>query len=264
MTEALDKPTSPEANSGTEEHDAAVDNAEMSFLEHLLELRSRILRSLLAVVVLFVPIYAFDAEVYRFVAEPLNNALPEGSSMIATGVAAVFVTPFKLSIYCAIYLAMPFILHQVWAFVAPGLYLREKKFALPLLISSIVLFYAGIAFVYYLVFPLVFGFFAGIGPDIAPMMPDISQYLDFALKLFLAFGLAFEIPIATILIAWTGISDAESMAKKRPYVVLGCFVVGMLLTPPDVISQILLAIPCWLLFELGVFGARFIEKREAQ
>lgn len=243
-------------------HDAAVDKADMPFLEHLLELRSRILYSLLTIVILFVPVYYFNAELYQFIAEPLISELPEGSNMIATGVASVFFAPLKLSIYCALYLSMPFLLHQLWSFIAPGLYLREKKLALPLLASSIVLFYTGIAFVYYLVFPLVFRFFAGLGPDIAPMMPDISEYLDFALKLFLAFGLAFEIPIATLLLAWTGISDADSMAAKRPYVIIGCFVLGMLLTPPDVISQIMLAVPTWLLFEVGVIAARFVEKRD--
>ncbi len=244
-------------------HDVAVDSNEQPFLEHLIELRARILRSVYTVLILFVPIYVFANDLYEFVAAPLVAVLPEGSSMIATQVATPFLTPFKLAIYAAIFAGMPMLLHQLWAFVSPGLYRHEKRFAIPLLASSVTLFYTGMAFVYFLVFPLVFAFFASVTPDGAQMMTDINDYLDFVLKMFLAFGLAFEIPVATMLLAWSGAATAESMANKRPYVIVGCFIVGMLLTPPDVVSQLLLAMPMWVLFELGVWMARFVEKREA-
>lgn len=244
-------------------HDVAVDTVEQPFLEHLIELRSRILRSLLAVFILFIPAYIFANDLYGFISAPLLAALPDGSQMIATQVATPFLTPFKLAIYVAIFLGVPVWLHQIWSFVSPGLYRHEKKFATPLLISSVLLFYAGMAFVYFLVFPLVFPFLVGVAPDGTVMMTDISHYLDFVLKMFFAFGLAFEIPIATLLLAWSGIATAESMARKRPYVIVGCFVLGMLLTPPDVISQLLLALPSWLLFEVGILFARLIEKHEA-
>lgn len=243
-------------------HDEAVDSNEQPFLEHIIELRARILRSLIAIMIMFVPTYYFANELYAFVAAPLQNVLPEGSSMIATAVATPFLTPFKLAIYAALFLGVPFWLHQVWAFVSPGLYRHEKKFAIPLLVSSVALFYSGMAFVYYLVFPIIFPFFVGISPADTQIMTDISQYLEFVLKMFFAFGVAFEIPIATMLLAWSGIATAESMAKKRPYVIIGCFIVGMLLTPPDVVSQLLLALPCWVLFEIGIFFARFVEARE--
>ena len=243
-------------------HDDAVDNTEQPFLEHIIELRSRILKSLIAVFILFIPTYYFANQLYGFIAAPLQNVLPEGSSMIATGVATPFLTPFKLAIYSALFLGVPVWLHQVWSFVSPGLYRHEKKFAMPLLVTSVALFYCGMAFVYYLVFPIIFPFFIGISPTDTQIMTDISQYLEFVLKMFFAFGVAFEIPIATMLLAWSGIATADSMARKRPYVIIGCFIVGMLLTPPDVISQLLLAVPCWLLFEIGVFFARFIEARE--
>jgi sec-independent protein translocase protein TatC len=242
-------------------HDRSVDASEQPFLEHIIELRRRILHSLMVIVVLFFPTYYFANDIYQFVAAPLLAHLPEHSSMIATEVASPFLTPFKLAIVTAIFAAMPFILHQAWSFVSPGLYLHEKRFALPLLVSSITLFYCGMAFAYFLVFPLIFEFFASVTPTGVTMMTDINRYLDFVLKMFFAFGLAFEIPIATLLMVWTGISTAESMARKRPYVIVGCFVAGMLLTPPDVISQLLLAIPTWLLFEVGVFLARFASRR---
>ncbi len=252
----------PPAEEERDPHDVAVDTAEQPFLEHLIELRSRILRSLVAVAILFVPIYYYANPLYEWISAPLTAVLPEGSSMIATQVATPFVTPLKLAFFTAIFVGIPYLLHQIWAFVSPGLYRHEKKFAVPLLVSSILLFYSGMAFVYFLVFPLVFAFFTTVAPEGVNIMTDINQYLDFVLKMFFAFGLAFEIPIATMLMAWSGIATAESMGKKRPYVIVGCFIVGMLLTPPDVVSQLLLALPTWLLFELGVFLARFIEKRE--
>jgi len=246
------------------DHDELVDSNEQPFLDHIIELRARILRGLLAVIFLFFPIYFFANDLYSFVAAPLMAHLPGGGNMIATEVASPFLTPFKLAIFTAVFLGMPYLLHQLWAFVSPGLYLHEKRFAFPLLASSVVLFYLGVAFAYFLVFPLVFQFFASVTPMGVTMMTDINRYLDFVLKMFFAFGFAFEIPIATLLLAWTGIASAKSMAAKRPYVIVGCFVVGMLLTPPDVISQLLLAIPCWILFEIGIVFARMVEKREEE
>jgi sec-independent protein translocase protein TatC len=240
-------------------HDDQVDANEQPFMAHLLELRQRILRGVMTVIVLFLPIYYFANEIYGFVAAPLMAHLPSDGHMIATDVASPFLTPFKLALFAAMFAGMPVLLHQAWGFISPGLYLKEKRFAFPLLASSIVLFYLGMAFAYYAVFPLVFQFFAGVTPEGVTMMTDINRYLDFVLKMFFAFGLAFEIPVATVLLAWSGMATAAGMAAKRPYVVVGCFVVGMLLTPPDVISQVLLALPTWLLFEVGVIFARVVE-----
>jgi sec-independent protein translocase protein TatC len=226
-------------------------------------LRQRILKSLLAVAVLFLPIYYFANEIYTFIAAPLMASLPEGATMIATDVASPFLTPFKLAAYTAFFAAMPYILHQLWSFVSPGLYLREKRFALPLLVSSIALFYLGVVFAYWVVFPVIFQFFASVTPFGVTMMTDIHRYLDFVVKLFFAFGLAFEIPIATLLLVWSGLATADSLARKRPYLIVGCFAVGMLLTPPDIISQVLLALPMWVLFEIGVMLARVSERRAA-
>lgn len=247
----------------SDSHDQAVDENEQPFLEHIIELRSRIIRSLIAIAVLFIPFYFYANDLYAWISQPLTEVLPEGSTMIATQVASPFLTPFKLAVFTAIFVGVPYLLHQIWAFVSPGLYRHEKKFAIPLLMSSILLFYAGMAFAYFLVFPLVFTFFTQVAPEGVAIMTDINQYLDFVLKMFLAFGIAFEIPIATMLLAWSGLATAKTMADKRPYVIVGCFVMGMLLTPPDVVSQLLLAAPTWLLFEVGVFLARFIEAREA-
>jgi sec-independent protein translocase protein TatC len=239
------------------DHDAAVDSNEQPFLEHIIELRARILRSVLVVVLLFFPIYYFANDLYTFIAAPLLAHLPDGN-MIATGVATPFLTPFKLALYVALFLGIPFVLHQIWSFVAPGLYRHEKKFAAPLLVSSVALFYLGIGFAYFVVFPLMFGFLASITPEGVAMMTDIGQYLDFVMAMFLAFGFAFEIPIATVLLVWTGFATPRSLADKRPYVIVGCFVIGMVLTPPDVLSQTLLAIPMWMLYEAGVCFARFL------
>lgn len=231
-------------------------------VEHLLELRSRLLRSVLLVLIVFVPLFYFGDELYTYLSAPLRRYLPEGASMIATGVATPFLTPFKLSLVLAIFISIPYILHQLWSFVAPGLYGSEKRIALPLLVSSIVLFYAGMAFAFYIVFPLIFGFFTSIGPEDVKMMTDINEYLNFVLKLFFAFGLAFEIPIATVLLVWTGATNVENLRKKRPYIIVGCFVVGMLLTPPDVISQLLLALPMWVLFEAGILFSLMVRPGE--
>ena len=236
---------------------------ELPLVQHLLELRGRILKSLIAILVVFVGLFYFSNDIYVYISEPLRASLPEGSTMIATEVASPFLAPFKLTIVLSLFIAIPFILHQAWGFIAPGLYRHEKIIAIPLLIASIVLFYLGIAFAYYLVFPLIFSFFVAVGPESVTVMTDINSYLDFILKLFFAFGIAFEIPVATVLLVWSGVTTVESLKEKRPYVVVGCFVIGMIMTPPDVISQSLLAIPMWLLFECGILFARFVKSRES-
>jgi sec-independent protein translocase protein TatC len=236
---------------------------EQPFISHLVELRDRILRMVVAVLVVFLCLFPFANDIYVYVAAPLMAQLPEGTSMIATQVASPFLTPFKLALVSAVFLSMPYLLYQLWAFVAPGLYRHEKRLAMPLLISSIVLFYLGMAFAYYVVFPLVFAFLTGTAPEGVAVMTDIAAYLDFVLTLFFAFGIAFEIPIATILLVAAGITTPDSLATKRPYVIVGVFVAGMLLTPPDVISQTLLALPMWLLFELGIFLSRVLQRRRA-
>lgn len=227
-------------------------------IAHLIELRDRVIRILISVLLFFLVFIAFANDLYAYLAAPLQSLLPEGASMIATQVASPFLAPFKLALYLSLYCSAPVILYQLWGFIAPGLYQNEKRLAAPLLISSILLFYAGMAFAYFIVFPLVFGFFTTVGPTGVTVMTDIDSYLSFVLKLFLAFGLAFEIPVATMLLIKAGVASVESLKDKRPYVFIGCFVVGMLVTPPDVISQTLLAVPMWLLFEAGLIGARFL------
>ena len=235
----------------------------MPLVAHLIELRDRFRNILIAVFVAFLCLFPFANELYTYVSEPLRELLPEGSSMIATEVASPFLTPFKLSLVLAVFLAMPVILGQVWGFIAPGLYKSEKRVAFPLLASSVVLFYTGVAFAYYVVFPLIFGFFTTVGPGDISVMTDINRYLDFVLKLFFAFGIAFEIPIAAVILILTGVTTAEQLAKNRSYVIVGCFVFGMLLTPPDVISQTLLALPMRLLFEIGLLMGRVLKPKEA-
>lgn len=239
------------------------EQSQAPLIEHLIELRSRLVKAVVVILVIFLGLYAFANDIYSFVAEPLMALLPEGSQMIATEVASPFLAPFKLTLVVAIFIAVPFILHQAWAFVAPGLYDNEKAFAIPILVSSVVLFYAGAAFAYYVVFPLLFAFFTQTGPENVAVMTDINQYLNFVLKLFFAFGVAFEIPIATFLLILSGATTVESLSQKRPYIILGCFIVGMLLTPPDVISQSLLAIPMYLLYEVGLLFGRLVRKRQA-
>lgn len=231
-------------------------SGEMPLLAHLIELRSRLLKGIFAVGIILLALLPFANELYTVIAAPLLRHLPAGASMIATEVAAPFLTPFKLTLITAIFIAMPVLLYQLWAFVAPGLYQHERKLVFPLLVTSTALFYLGAAFAYYVVFPLVFSFFVMTAPEGVTVMTDISKYLDFVLTLFFAFGLAFEVPIATILLVWAGITTPEALVAKRPYIIVGAFVIGMLLTPPDVISQTLLAVPMWLLFELGVFFSR--------
>ena len=230
-------------------------------VQHLLELRTRLLRSMVVVLILFAGLFYFSSTLYEFFSEPLRAFLPEGTSMIATDVASPFLAPFKLTMVLALFAAIPFILNQIWGFIAPGLYKHEKKFAIPLLVASVVLFYTGVAFAYFVVFPLIFGFFTSTGPESVTVMTDINSYLNFILKLFFAFGMAFEIPVATVLLIWSGVSTVDSMSKKRPYIIVGCFVLGMLLTPPDVISQSLLAGPMWLLFEVGILFARLTSRK---
>lgn len=230
---------------------------------HLIELRDRLLKAVLAVIAVFAVLFYFSKELYALVAKPLMDVMPAGTSMIATDVTSPFLVPFKLSFYAAILLAMPIILHQVWAFISPGLYKHEKRFGIPLLVSSVLLFYCGVAFAYFVVFPLLFAFFTSIAPEGVAVMTDIGRYLDFISTLFIAFGLAFELPIAIVLLVWSGLTTPDKLRNARPYVVVGCFVVGMLLTPPDVFSQTLLAVPMWLLYEAGIFFAHFTGKRHS-
>jgi len=229
-----------------------------SLMSHLVELRDRVVRMVIAVVAIFVCLFYWANDIYVYLAEPLTQHLPEGASMIAIDVASPFLTPFKLVLMLSVFLAMPVILHQCWSFVAPGLYASEKRIAGPLLVSSILLFYAGVAFAYYVVFPLVFGFFTSVGPEIVNISTDIGRYLDFVLALFFGFGLAFEVPIATIILVAIGITTPKKLGEKRPYIIVGAFICGMLLTPPDVISQALLALPMWILFEAGLVASKMI------
>jgi len=238
---------------------------EQPFVAHLIELRDRLLKCVLFITVIFLALISFSNDLYIFLAEPLIKSLPQGSSMIATGVIAPFLTPFKLTLVVSIFAAIPFLLYQAWAFIAPGLYRNERRLAFPLIVSSTLLFYVGMVFAYYVVFPLVFGFMAATTPEGVNQAPDISMFLDFAIKMFFAFGVAFEVPIATILVIWAGLTTAESLAAKRPYVIVAAFVIGMLLTPPDVISQTLLALPMWILFELGlVFSKLYAPKKDEE
>ena len=236
---------------------------ESSLLSHLVELRSRLMKAAAAVLVIFVGLVPFAQEVFTLVAQPLMSKLPEGTSMIATRVASPFLTPFKTAFWVAVFAAMPIVIYQAWAFVAPGLYKREKKVAMPLVISSIMLFYSGAAFAYYVVFPLMFGFFTAATPEGVAMMTDIGEYLDFILVLFFTFGIAFEVPIAILLLVGAGIVSPKSLSRKRPYILLGAFTLGMLLTPPDMISQTLLAVPLFLLYEIGILMARILLRKRA-
>lgn len=237
---------------------------EAPFISHLVELRDRLLRAVLVILVIFLALFTFANELYSLLAEPLLIHLPKGSSMIATEVASPFLTPFKLAMVTAVFISMPFVLYQLWAFIAPGLYKHEKSMAFPLLFSSIILFYLGMVFAYYVVFPLMFSFFTGITLEGVTMMTDITKYLDFVLKMFFAFGMAFEVPIATILVISTGMTTADKLAEKRPYIIVVAFIVGMLLTPPDVVSQMLLAIPMWILFELGLVFSRILTRKKVR
>jgi sec-independent protein translocase protein TatC len=229
-------------------------------MSHLLELRSRLLKAVGAVLVAFLCLVPFAQQVFTAVATPLMSQLPKGATMVATQVASPFMTPFKATFYVAILVAIPLVIYQIWAFVAPGLYRREKRLAVPLLVSSVILFYMGIAFAYFVVFPIMFGFFASAAPAGVQVMTDINSYMDFVLVLFVAFGIAFEVPVATVLLVLTGMLSIDALKNSRQYVFLGAFVVGMLLTPPDVFSQTLLAIPMYLLYEAGILMARLLSQ----
>lgn len=233
---------------------------EQSFLSHLVELRSRLLRAMLAVLLVFLALLPFARSLYGWLAQPLLSALPKGASMVAIEVASPLLAPLKLTLFVALAVALPFVLYQLWAFVAPGLYRHERRLALPLLISSTLLFYLGCAFAYFVVFPLIFAFFAAMAPEGVAVATDIARYLDFVLALFLAFGLAFEVPVAIVIAVALGWVGPEQLVQARPYVIVGAFVVGMLLTPPDVFSQTLLAVPICLLYEAGILAARLLVR----
>ncbi len=251
MTDQNDKTDEPE------------ELGEGTLISHLVELRSRLLKISAAVVIVFIVLLPFSGDIFSLVSEPIRKVLP-GNTMIAIGVASPLLTPFKLTFFVALFIAMPIVLYQVWAFIAPGLYKKEQRFAIPLLASSIVLFYLGIAFAYYVVFPLMFGFFTAVAPEGVEVQTDIASFLDFITTIVFAFGIAFEVPIATVLIVWTGFTTPKKLGKARPYVFLGAFVLGMFLTPPDVISQTLLAVPVYLLFELGIVMARVFSRSEEE
>lgn len=238
--------------------------AEGTLISHLVELRQRLVRGTLALGAIFICLVPFSQQIFTFVSRPLTAVLPEGSQLIATGIASPFLTPFKTTLFVALFIAMPVVLYQVWHFVAPGLYRKEKRFAVPLLVSSILLFYAGVAFAYFVVFRLVFAFFVSVTPEAVTNMPDINEYLSFILTIFFAFGLAFEVPIATFMLIWSGLTSLKAIAAARPYVFLGAFVVGMFLTPPDIISQTLLAVPIYLLFESGLILSRVLLPEKAK
>lgn len=238
--------------------------AEGSLISHLVELRDRLLRAVIAIGVIFMPCAYFSNELFTLVAKPLIDKMPAGTSMIATSVVAPFMAPLKLSLFVALFLAMPYVLYQAWAFVAPGLYKHEKSFAVPLVVSSIVLFYAGATFAHFVVFPLMFAFLTATAPTGVQVMTDMANYLDFVLLLYFAFGIAFEIPVATVLLASTGLVRIETMTKNRGYVVLGIFIVAAFLTPPDAISQTCMAAPMYLLYEVGIIMSRIMLKNRDQ
>lgn len=235
--------------------------AEGSLVSHLIELRNRLLRAVITVGVIFIPCAIYSNELFTLVATPLIEKMPKGAQMIATSLISPFMAPLKLSLFVALFIAMPYVLYQVWAFVAPGLYKHEKRFAVPLVVSSIVLFYAGVAFAYFVVFPTMFAFFTTTAPAGVQMMTDMENYLDFVLLLFFAFGVAFEIPVATVLLVSTGIVSVETMGKNRGYVLIGIFIIAAFLTPPDALSQTCMAVPMYLLYEIGIFGSRFLLRQ---
>ena len=237
------------------------ESLQSGFIGHLIELRNRLMKALLSILLIFIALVYFANDIYAFVADPLVQSLPENSTMIATDVTAPFFAPFKLTLFISLFAAIPLILHQVWSFIAPGLYQHEKRMLIPILISSIVLFYSGIAFCYFVVMPIILGFFTDVGPEMMTLSPDISSYLSFILKLFFAFGTAFEIPVVIMLLCWSGATTTQSLREKRPYIAVGAFVVAMFLTPPDVLSQTLLALPMLLLFEIGLILAAFYTKK---
>lgn len=231
---------------------------------HLIELRTRFLRSVIVVAVLFIGLLFFSNDIYELVAKPLIKVLPENSHMIATNVVSPFFTPIKLTVFVAIFISIPYLLFEIWGFIAPALYQKEKRMILPLVFSSTILFYAGLAFAYFVVFPLAFYFFVNTAPENVVISTDIAQYLDFVMTIFLVFGFAFEVPVAIILMCWSGVTTTKSLQKKRPYIIVIMFAIAMFVTPPDVFSQVLLAIPMCLLFELGLFCSRFYQPRSEE
>lgn len=231
------------------------ERREQTFVEHILELKDRLLHSVLAIFIVFICIFPFANDVYEFIAAPLLDILPDSTNLIAVGIISPFLTPLKMALTFAMYIAMPYIFYQIWLFIAPALYRHEKKFIIPLTISTAILFYSGVLFSFYIVLPVIFGFLTAAGPSVVNFSPDIQHYLDFLLKVSFAFGIAFEVPIATIILIKFRIATVEGLRKNRSYVIMGAFVVGMILTPPDIISQIMIAIPMWLLFEVGLFVA---------
>jgi sec-independent protein translocase protein TatC len=237
-------------------------NGEMPLISHLIELRTRLMRVLSVLIVGFFALVYFRNDLYAAVSAPLRELLPPGSTMIATDVTAPFMAPFKLTFFVALFIGVPYILHQIWGFIAPALYRHEKRIAVPLLISSVLLFYTGVAFAYFITLPAILGFFTQVGPEGVAMMTDINLYLDFVLKLFLVFGFTFEIPVAVFLVIWSGVISSDSLIDKRRYVIVFCFFIAMFLTPPDALSMAMLAIPMWLLFEAGLFMGRMMEKRK--
>ena len=237
---------------------------EQPFISHLIELRTRLLRVVSGVLLVFVALSPFSNPIYSMLAGPLTRHMPAQSSMIAIDVLSPFLTPLKFTLVLAVFITIPWILYQVWAFIAPGLYQKEKRLALPVLISSTLLFYCGMAFAYFVIMPIFFAFITSTAPEGVAVMTDINRYLDFVMTIFFAFGVAFEVPVATVILVLIGIVTPEAMAAKRPYVIVGAFVVGMLLTPPDVISQTLLAVPMWLLFEVGIFVSRLLLRRRSE
>ena len=237
----------------------------MSIVEHLIELRNTLTHSVLAILIIFLCLLPFANEVYELIALPIIAVMPSEANIIAIGVISPFLTPLKMILIFSVYIAMPYLLYKIWAYVAPALYKREKKLIVPLVVSSTILFYAGLAFSYFVVFPIVFDFLVSVGPSIVTVSPDIQYYLDFVLKLSFAFGVAFEVPVATMLLLITGATSVQKLKHNRPYIIIGAFAIGMLLTPPDIISQVLIAIPMWILFELGlIFFELFYKKRQKQ
>jgi len=239
------------------------ENQELGFIGHLMELRDRLLRSVIVVILIFLCAFPFANDIYHILALPLVSNLPDGGSMIATGVISPFLTPIKLAFIMSIFAAFPYLIFQAWAFIAPGLYKHEKKLAVPLIVSSAILFYVGIVFAYFVVMPNVFTFMMSMAIEGVTHAPDITYYLDFTLKMFFAFGIAFEVPIATILLVLGGVTTPQSLSEKRPYIIVGAFIFGMLLTPPDPASQVMLAIPMWILFEVGLLLSRTLKKNDS-
>jgi sec-independent protein translocase protein TatC len=235
------------------------DDSQESFMSHLIELRMRLVRSMVAVLIVTIALVPFAKEIYGALAAPLLHALPRGATMIATDVTGTFLVPLKVTLMAGILIALPYVLWQAWAFVAPGLYQHEKRLALPVIVSSVIFFAIGMCFAYFVVFPIAFGFFANYTPPGVQMMTDIDKYVSFVLTMFIAFGVTFEVPVVVIVLVRLGIVSLDKLRSIRPYVIVGAFVVGAIFTPPDVISQMLLAVPLWLLYELGLAVARFVQ-----